>query len=196
VKPCKNCPFQPHAPLGMWHPVEYLLVAYLGSTVTFVEPRDIFSTMGCHEFNGVTRIGVGASPRCGGWLRAAQRSFPLTMQARFGKITRGELAEMEDGTPVLSPEDMARANGLDVDRLPPLEWVPGDERYPTLDDWTAAVLDLRKRLRSDPEHARTYVIPGSPLDARVSDEVIRGCFGEEALQRYKSREGRKNGLEL
>lgn len=196
MKPCKNCPFRPRAPLGMWHPVEYLLVAYLGSVKTYTEPRDIFSTMGCHEFNGITRVGAEASPRCGGWLRAARDSLPLTMQARLGKLTQGELAEMEDGAHVLSPEDMARANGLDVDRLPPLEWAPGDERYPTLDDWSMAVLDLRERLRADPEHARTYVIPGSPLDVGTSDEVIRGCFGEEALQRYKAREGGKNGLEL
>lgn len=189
MKPCKNCPFLPQAPLGMWHPVEYLLIAYLGSVKTFVEPRDINSTMGCHEFNGITReTATQSGPRCGGWIRSAKSSFSLTMQSRLGKISKPELAEMGDGILVFSPEEMARANGLDVDRLPPLEWLPGDERYPTVGDWMLAVQGLRTKLREDPEYARVFVVPGSPLDRGTSEAVIRKCFGEAALRRYKCQE--------
>jgi len=30
MKPCKSCPFQPDALLGLWEPAHYLLIAYLG----------------------------------------------------------------------------------------------------------------------------------------------------------------------
>lgn len=197
MKPCKNCPFLSKSPLGLWHPVEYLLVAYLGSVQDFVELRDLGSSMGCHQYNGITQEKpAGESPRCGGWLRAAKGSFTLQMQARMGKISEAELAEMEDGTPVMSPEELAAANGLDLEWLPPLRWRPGDPRYPTPSDWMSAIQDLRAQLREEPELAYTFVVPGSPLDRKTKDEDIRRAFGEAALQRYKARERGRNGLEV
>ena len=188
MKPCKSCPFQPSAVRGLWHPAHYLLIAYLGSVKSFVNLESFSLSMGCHQFNGVVRPNpTGATPRCGGWVRAARDSFSLTMRLRSGKLSRAERAEMEDGEAVLSPEEMARVNGLDMDRLPPLEWTPGDPRYPHPDDWTRASVELRARIEADKEYARTFVVPGSPLDLGVDDDAIRAALGDEAADRYQER---------
>lgn len=186
MKPCKSCPFQPTAKLGLWDPAHYLLIAYLGSVREFVEPSDLSTSMGCHQFNGVVRPNPsGATPRCGGWVRAAFDSFAMRM-AR-SRMTPAELAELDDDAAVLSPEDMARLNGLDMRRVPPLSWNPGDRRYPTQESWRHAVSKLRASLTRNPRLARTYVVPGSPLDIGVSDEDIREALGDEAAERYAAR---------
>jgi hypothetical protein len=186
MKPCSSCPFQPSALRGLWSPAHYLLIAYLGSVRDFTEQSDIPRSMGCHKFNGVVGQAPGGKPpRCGGWVRAARDSFPLRMKMPW--MSEAELAELDDGIAVLTPEDMARLNGLDMARLPPLAWEPGDARYPRPADWVRAVVELRVRLELDPEHARTFVVPGSPLDIGVDDDDIRAALGDEAADRYAAR---------
>lgn len=191
MKPCKSCPFQPSAVRGLWHPAHYLLIAYLGSVVDYTEPGDVNRSMGCHRFNGVVQPNpTGATPRCGGWIRAARDSIPLRMSLmlRGRTWTPQERAELDDGAEVLSPEEMARVNGLDMARLPPLSWTPGDPRYPHPDDWKRAVVELRVRIEADEEYARTFVVPGSPLDIGVDDEDIRAALGDTAADRYQERD--------
>lgn len=183
MKPCANCPFLPSAPLGAWHPAEYLRVAYLGSVGSYADDADTNTVMNCHKSSRVCSGGRPVKPKvCGGWIRAAHDSFPLKIAAWIGRISRAERAEaVSDDVAVLSPVEMARANGLDVDRLPPLDWsIEVMDRYPTPQDWQRAISELRERVRLDPEYARTFVLPGSPLssplpvDSPVIGAIIRG----------------------
>lgn len=187
MKPCSSCPFQPTAVRGLWHPAHYLLIAYLGSVRDFSDLSDFSMSMGCHKFNGVVKPNhAGHTPRCGGWVRAARDSFAIRMKLR--RMSRAEIAEMDDGAEVLSPEEMARVNGLDLDRLPPLAYIPGDNRYPTPDAWIRAVVELRAKLDADKEYAREFIVPGSPLDIGVDDDDIIAALGDEAAARYAARE--------
>lgn len=190
MKPCSSCPFAPESPPGLWHPAHYLLIAYLGSLKGFAEGSDAFRSMGCHKFNGIVgKAPAGTAVRCGGWVRAARESFPVQMLTKFGRFSQTEIDEMHDGCSVLSPIEMARINGLDVDRLPPLEWTPElRDRYPHPDDWIQEVVELRVRIELDKEYARTFVVPGSPLDMGVSDETIRAALGDKAADRYEERD--------
>lgn len=185
VKPCASCPFLPSAPTGFWHPSHYLLIAYLGSVRTPVESMDASYRMGCHKHNSVIQPDrSGVPPRCGGWLRAARDAIAVQIPLRLGRLSPEELRDLEDDVLVLSPEEMARANGLDLARLPPLDWNPADPRYPTFRDWAVAVLVLRTQLADDPELAREYVVPGSPLDRSVSQEEVERALGPAAAERY------------
>lgn len=184
MKPCRACPFLKDAPPGLWEPAHYLLIAYLGSVRSYVDKRDA-RMMGCHKFNGVVGPKPEHPPLCGGWLRAAQDGIALTLALRMGRLDAEAAEEMDDGVPVLSVEEMARVNGLDVDRLPPLDWSPDvRDRYPHPDDWAREVHDLRSRLERDPAAAREFVVPGSPLDVGVSDKVVAEALGQEAAVKY------------
>lgn len=184
MKPCSSCPFQPDAPRGLWHPAHYLLIAYLGSVRDFVDPGTLFRSMGCHKFNGIVgKNPAGPPPRCGGWVRAAHDSLKVTLDRRAGRTEDDD----DTTTAVLSPEEMAYYNGLDVERLPPLSFDPRGTRYATYNDWQAAHIELRAKLEADPEYAREFVVPGSPLDIGISDEAVRAALGDNAADRYGRR---------
>lgn len=180
MKPCDSCPFRKTALLGLWHPAHYLLIAYLGSVRDFVDESALTERMGCHKFGGALRREheIENPPLCAGWLRGAPRSFAVKVAVAMGRVTCEDLVRDRE---VMSPETMAEVNGLDMARLPPLSWSPGDPRYPTFGDWTRTVQDLRTRLKADPEYARTFVIPGSPLDIGVNNEQVRGALGPRAI---------------
>ncbi len=184
MKPCKSCPFNPDAVRGVWHPAHYLLIAYLGSIKVFIGEFRL-ETMGCHHWNGALHDPKpGPMPHCGGWIRAGKDSFTMTMLRRLGRLPMDETLEIEDGTPVLSPEDMARLNGLDMSRIPPLDYDPDDGRYASYDAWRDQVVELREKLREDPDYARTFVLPGTPLDINVDDEdAVFEAFGAAAGQK-------------
>lgn len=181
MKPCKSCPFLPESQLGLWSAAHYLLIAYLGSVRDFVEGA-VETSMGCHQHNGILRPAPAKPPRCGGWLRAARDSYGLTIRSRLGMLDAAERAEMNDAIFVLSPEDMARLNGLDMSRLPPLAAPIG--KYA---EWRAEVEALKQRLREDPSYADTFVLPGSPLALGVTADQIEAALGSRAADLYDSR---------
>jgi hypothetical protein len=43
---------------------------------------------------------------------------------------------------------------------------------------------LRTLLERDPSAAREFVVPGSPLDVGVSDDVVVEALGETAAKKY------------
>lgn len=182
MKPCKSCPFSPQALPGLWSPAHYLLIAYLGSAdhVSFIG-----KTMGCHQWNGVTRPGLSPkdSPACGGWVRAARTtSLALRVAAAYGRI---DMADLNDNrTAVLTPAAMLEINGFDMTRIPPLTWSPDDSRYPTYGHWEAALLAIVAEVSDNPEAAGSYVLPGSPLASPISRDAVAATLGEAAAARY------------
>ena len=113
---------------------------------------------------------------CGGWIRAARDSIAV----RIAVMVRGEIGEddLYDGYDVMSPEEMARVNGIDLDNpeIPPLRWShKSGESY---SDWVSRHRKLREKLQKDPEYARRFVLPGSPLDNPPTPEEIDAIFGE------------------
>ncbi len=185
-RPCKSCPFQPTAFRGLWHPSHYLLIAYLGSVRDWIPGCEQLA-MNCHQRPG----NRSAAGRCGGWARAARESLPVCIGVAFGKIDQ----DAYDDTPVLSPEEMARVNGLDMARIPPLSWSPDDPRYPSHDAWVDAIIDLRAKLEADPEHARSYVLPGSPLDVGPSPDEVVEALGPKLAAVYASTALPRNPVE-
>ena len=180
MKPCKACPFRPDAPHGLWAAAHYLAIAYLGS-VTDPIPELLGQSMGCHEWNG--RLSPNRqpedTPRCGGWVRAARDSLNVRLAMAFSGL---DPEEVYDDTPVLSPRDMAEANGLDVGLLPDLHYDPGSGQ--TYDEWKDGIVALRQAVLDDPTVALDYVVPGSPLALGVErDDVVR-AFGEAAASTY------------
>lgn len=174
MKPCKSCPFRRDARHGLWSPAHYLLIAYLGSA-------DMVgvTTMGCHQFNGKSNKGFEPEipPLCGGWIRAAR----YTVAVKIAIYVRGEIGEDEvygDECDVMSPEEMARVNGIDLDNpeIPPLRW--SHESGESYLDWLSRHQTLREKLQKDPEYARRFVLPGSPLDNPPTPEEIDAIFGE------------------
>jgi len=178
MKPCKSCPFRSDAPRGLWDPAHYLAIAYLGSTSVSAW------SMGCHQYGpqGPKETRGKDGPPCGGWIRAASDSPGVRISVLMG----GQPSECFDGTPVLSPEEMARANGLDVDRLPPLEWTPeyGEQSGQSPTDWASEVHDLRAAILDNPELAHEYVVPGSPLDEGPTYSQIEEALGTEAADHF------------
>ena len=175
MKPCSSCPFKKEAVRGLWHPAHYLAIAYLGSA-------DVpGGSMGCHKFNGVVndKLTPEKSPPCGGWIRAARDAVNVRIRVATGGIDPNEPF---DGEEVLSVVEMARVNGLDVDRLPPLTWNP--ESGVRHVDWVRSIIDLKARLTADPELARDYIVPGSPLDIGVSPAQVAEALGAEAARAY------------
>lgn len=183
MKPCKACPFRPDAPHGLWSPAHYLAIAYLGSVRDPI-PALMVSVMGCHQWNGVVhdKLKLQDAPICGGWVRAAHDSLAVRL-----RLHTPAYADAFDGEPVLSPEGMARANGLDVDRLPPLHY--DRERYETFDAWAAEVLSVRARCMADEEYARSFVLADSPLANGPDFEDVVAAFDPEAVVRMYAHNG-------
>lgn len=184
MKPCRSCPFRPKAQRGLWVPAHYLLIAYLGSVEDFVAPG-AHPSMGCHKSNEVMSGLFRTPPKskwCGGWIRAARNSMAARIAAF--DMPAAEREEMQDRVAVLTPSEMARVNGLDMDRLPPLAWPYGSSRYPTFDSWRDEILELRRRLVADPDYAQTFVVPGSPLDVGATPDQVRDALGVRAARRY------------
>ena len=173
MKPCKSCPFRPDSLPGLWSPAHYIGIAYLGSA-------DIPGpSMGCHSFNGMVNPALSAEkpPLCGGWVRAARDSVQIRLAVMFGGQDEDECFDSEA---VMSPEEMARQNGVDVDMLPPLRYDP--TRYPGatgMAEWASEIIALRNQLHEDPESAWEYVLPGSPLDIGVSESQIAEALGSK-----------------
>ena len=181
MKPCKSCPFSPDALPGLWEPAHYLLIAYLGSTDLLTSGP--LRSMGCHQWNGVIsekRKDTDA-PRCGGWIRSARDAMAIQLLVRLGRIDGDET---EDGTPVLTPEQMLESNGFDMSRIPPRKFDHRDKRYASYQEWESAILTLRAALTDSPDFARTFVKPGSPLDVGVTREQVAAFGGEQMAQAY------------
>lgn len=181
MKPCKSCPFRPDALSGLWHPAHYLAIAYLGSADV---PGLITTSMGCHQWNGVVSDARQPedTPLCGGWIRAANGTINMRLKMLSG---RADPDEVFDDEPRLSVEEMARVNGLDMDRLPPLRWDQTTaERYADPEEWMSAVLALRQACLDDPDIAFGYVVPGSPLANGVDRDEVAAVMGDEVAARY------------
>lgn len=181
MKPCKSCPFSHESLPGMWEAAHYLAIAYLGSAN---HHSLMNTTMGCHQWNGIVKPGLSreSGERCGGWLRAAKHtSLSIHLLAMTGKVSMDDLT---DDIEVMSPAEMAAAQGLDMERLPPLDWAGPTDRYPTYGDWEAELLTLRATILSDPSVALAYVLPGSPLDVGVTYEQVAAHIGDDAARRY------------
>lgn len=182
MKPCKSCPFNRESLPGMWEAAHYLGIAYLSCADT---PRLISARMGCHQWNGIVHPSrqPGDTPLCGGWMRAARESLAIRMAMFSG---RADPAEVHDDTPVMTPEEMCRANGFDMDRLPPLKWDPRihRDRYPTYQDWETEVVELREAIMDDPQVAFEYVLDGSPLALGVTREKVAAAMGEDVACAY------------
>jgi hypothetical protein len=180
MKPCKSCPFRRDARHGLWSPAHYLLIAYLGSADT---PPSPVPTMGCHQFNGksnkafepeIPPMFSTGRDLCGGWIRAARDSIAV----RIAVMVRGEIDDVYDGYDVMSPEEMARVNGIDLDNpeIPPLRW--SHESGESYFDWLSRHRTLREKIQKNQEYARRFVLPGSPLDNPPTSEEIDAIFGE------------------
>jgi len=180
VRPCKSCPFRADTLLGLWEAAHYVAIAYLGSADNPLLAAD---TMGCHKWNGIVdaRRKPENSPVCGGWIRAARDAPVIRLLAIRGRIDPGDLDDM-DG--ILSVEEMARNNGIDTDKLPPLRWRPRLEGWPDPQAWMEAIVTLRKQILAQPELALQYVIPGSPLDRRPTEAQICAALGTHAAEAY------------
>ncbi len=182
MKPCKSCPFMPTALPGLWDAAHYLAIAYLGSADV---PRLIGTRMGCHQWNGhLSKDRSAPVPTCGGWVRAARNtSLAIRYGVYVGSIDAADV--QDEGVQVLTPEDMLRQNGIDVDRLPPLQWSPAAAaRWGSHDEWSKTVLDLRAQMLADPSLAREYVLPGSPLSIGVTRDQVAEFMGEAAARAY------------
>lgn len=182
MKPCAACPFRPDSPMGLWEPAHYLAIAYLGSVRTPLPVH--FPSMNCHAWNPLVNPHLRRedSKPCGGWAR----SLYVTESFRLRLCLPG-YPDADDGEPVLTPEEMARLNGLDMDRLPPLEWQPDTPGYEgDYLGWAQSVIELWHALNADPGLAREYVVSGSPLDvgAQFSD-VVRSMGFEKAKGLYQ-----------
>jgi hypothetical protein len=187
MKPCKSCPFHTETLAGMWEPAHYLGVAYL---MCLDHADVIHESMGCHQWNGKVneKLTQEDSPICGGWMRSAKGTLAMRLKFAFDKA---DPAEAHDGFPVMTPEEMMRHNGFDMDKLPPLKWESHNPahraRYPSYGDWETEVLALRAAVRADPEVAREYALPGGPLEtvtreeiaAFIGEEVTARCYGED-----------------
>lgn len=176
MKPCKSCPFRRDARHGLWEPAHYLLIAYLGSA----DGAGPIRTMACHQFNGKTKRSIDPKipPPCVGWVRAARH----TVAARIVVYVRKQIGEKEvygeDCREIMSPEEMARVNGIDLDHpeIPPLQWK--HESGESYFDWLSRHQTLREKLEKDAEYARKFVLPGSPLDNPPTLAEIDAIFGE------------------
>lgn len=190
MKPCSSCPFRADAQVGLWEPAHYLLIAYLGSLSDPV-PAVFGMTMGCHKYNEVLQPGFrGQPPMCTGWLLAAPDAQSIRFAAILGRLSPEEQAAVfgaARSTEVLSPEEMLRVNGFDMDRIPPRSWSKNDPRYPTFDAWAGEVTALATKLRRRPATAWEYVLPGSPLHRGVSPEQVEQALGPAAARRYTKR---------
>lgn len=179
--PCSSCPFRRDAQVALWEPAHYLLIAYLGSATDPV-PSLLGASMGCHKYNEVIQPGFnGRPPMCAGWLLAAPDALYLRIVQRVHGIDTDASSE---GVDILSPEEMLRVNGFDMERIPPRGWRLGDPRYPTFGHWSNEVAALAEQLRRDPDAAWEYVLPGSPLRRGVSPEQVQKALGAAAALRY------------
>jgi len=171
MKPCKSCPFRKDSRHGLWSAAHYLLVAYLQSA-------DIPSlpSMGCHQYNGKVKPSLKAevSPYCGGWIRAAKDNVAIGIRVAFGRIDNDEI---HDGYDVMSPEEMAKTNGIDMTRVPALRFDHRNQDVQSYVEWLNEHTELRNRLRADPEYARTFIVPGSPLANPPGQAEVDEIFG-------------------
>jgi len=182
MKPCKSCPFNRESLPGMWEAAHYLGIAYLSCADT---PAVMQARMGCHQWNGTVHPSRQPedTPLCGGWMRAARESLAIRIAMTFGKA---DPDEVYDDLPVMSPEEMCRINGFDMDRLPPLKWDPRThrDRYPTYQDWETEVVELRDSIMEDPSVALDYVLDDSPLSRGVTREEVASVMGEDVARAY------------
>ncbi len=185
MKPCKSCPFSLKALPGLWSAEHYIVIAYLGSA-NIADLAHV--SMGCHQWNGVCHPGLSPddAPKCGGWLRAARHtSIAIRLGVILGRIDPRELL---DGEAVLDPVAMLRQQGVDVDRLPPLEWKRPTARYPTQGAWERDFMRLYRAMRADPRIAEDYVLPGSPLARGVTYDQVAAHLGRDIADRYFTRD--------
>lgn len=161
MRPCATCPWLRSAPLGYWHPAHLVAIAYAMSTDM---PT---GSMGCHEWNG-THPGRAPkdSPVCGGWARVARNTPGVRLRVVFGAVPEAETHDTDGLDLYPDVESMLRWNGIDVDRLPPLRAPGGGDVWIA---WAQEHAQLRESIVADPERARAFVIPGSPMDYGVSD---------------------------
>jgi hypothetical protein len=157
-----------------------LAIAYLGSADCAAQMQE---SMGCHQWNGHVNESrqPADTPLCGGWIRAARGTIAVRLRLIAGSVDVEDIMDL-GGT--MSVEEMARVNGLDVDRLPPLAYDHLSDRYASHAEWTNAVVTLRQAILATPDLAWEYVIPGSPLAEGVDRDQVAAAMGEEAASRY------------
>ena len=80
----------------------------------------------------------------------------------FGKVDSDEAYDVEGLDLFEDVESMLRFNGLDVDALPPLKQPP-PYTLEGMVAWQQSLAKLQADINADPELARAYILPLSPM---------------------------------
>lgn len=118
----------------------------------------------------------------------------VRLRVVFGAVPEAETHDTDGLDLYPDVESMLRWNGIDVDRLPPLRAPGGGDVWIA---WAQEHAQLRESIVADPERARAFVIPGSPMDYGVSggkpNIPPRKLAGDAWSGRRPARSGREPG---